>query len=281
MKIGPYTISTIDAGDFRLDGGAMFGVVPKTLWNRTNPADEFNRIAMTMRSLLIESPDRKILVDTGPGEKDGESFREIYAIDTTHHNLLKSLAEHGLKPDDITDVILTHLHFDHVGGATRIEKGESVPLFEHARHYVQKRQFEHAIKQMERDKASYFPRNYVPLKSAGLLELVDGPGEIIPGIEMILVEGHTPGQQTVRIFDGNGALWFPADLIPMSSHVPLPYIMGYDLFPVTTLEEKKRLLPQAASEQWVVIFEHDPGVPASRLTTNEKGHIVKGENVSV
>ncbi|MCX6600348.1 MAG: MBL fold metallo-hydrolase [bacterium] len=279
MTIGPYKISPIETGDFRLDGGSMFGVVPKVLWSRTNPADEQNRIAMTMRVLLIEGEGRKILVDTGLGRKEKDSFLEMYAVDFSRNTLESSLSARGVRPEEITDVILTHLHFDHCGGATRMESGQAAPVFAKARHYVQRRQFEHALQASERDRASFLPHNYLPLREAGLLDLVDGEVELFPGIHVLVAEGHTPAMQTVKIQDGDQVLWFAADLIPMSAHVPLPYIMGYDLRPLTTLAEKKRWLPQALSEKWVIVYEHDPLVPAGRLTANERGHIVAGESV--
>lgn len=281
MTIGPYKISLIETGDFRLDGGSMFGVVPKVLWSRTNPADEQNRIAMTMRVLLIEGEGRKILVDTGLGHKEKNSFLEMYAVDFAKNTLESSLAAQGVKPQDITNVILTHLHFDHCGGGTRIENGQAVPAFPQARYLVQRRHFEHALNLTERDRASFLPHNYLPLREAGLLDLVDGETELFPGIHLLVADGHTPAMQTVKIQDGDQVLWFAADLIPMSAHVPLPYIMGYDLLPLTTLAEKKRWLPQALSEKWVIAYEHDPLVAASRVKLTDRGHIVAGESVPV
>ncbi len=281
MKIGSYEVSLIEAGDFRLDGGAMFGVVPKILWNRTNPSDEYNRIEMTMRGLLIEGNGRKILVDAGSGDKEGERFADIYAVDFGKNTLMKSLAEKGLQPDAITDVIYTHLHFDHAGGTTRLDGKHAVPVFPNARHYVQRRHWDHAQNPTVRDKASFLPPNYGPVHEAGLLDLVDGDTEVFPGIELIMLDGHTPAMQSLRVFDGNSALWFATDLLPMSAHVPLPYIMGYDLFPMTTLTEKKRLLPRAVDENWIVAYQHDPHVPASRIIRNERGQFQRGETVEI
>jgi glyoxylase-like metal-dependent hydrolase (beta-lactamase superfamily II) len=271
MIIGHYTISLIETGDFRLDGGAMFGVVPKPLWNRVCPADEQNRIAMTMRCLLIESGKQKILVDTGVGHKDSAKFREIFAIDDSQNSLEKSLAAKGIKPEDITDVIFTHLHFDHSGGATKMENGQAVPVFPKAKHYVQKRHFEHALNPTERDRASFIPHNYMPLKEAGLLEFTDGDTKLFPGIQLNILNGHTPFMQTVLIRSGSDGVWFPADLLPMAAHVPLPYIMGYDLNSVATLEEKKKFLPQAADEHWAVVIEHDPVAPVREILSTDKG----------
>jgi len=281
MIVGPYRISLIETGDFRLDGGSMFGVVPKVLWSRTNPSDEQNRIAMTMRVLLIEGEGRKILVDTGIGHKEKDSFLEMYAVDFTRNTLESSLAARGVKPEEITDVILTHLHFDHSGGSTRLENGQAVPVFPKARYHVQRRHFEYALNATERDHASFLPHNYLPLREAGLLEVVDGEMELFPGIHVLVADGHTPAMQTVKVQHGDQVLWFAADILPMSAHVPLPYVMGYDLFPLTTLAEKKRWLPQALDEKWVIVYEHDPLVPASRLKMSERGQIAAGESVPV
>jgi glyoxylase-like metal-dependent hydrolase (beta-lactamase superfamily II) len=281
MTIGSYTVSLIETGDFRLDGGSMFGVVPKVLWSRTNPADEQNRIAMTMHCLLVEGNGKKILVDTGVGHKEKDSFLEIYAVDFSRHTLENSLAVRGIQPQDITDVILSHLHFDHCGGSTVLEDGRAVPRFPNARHHVQRRHFEHALHPTERDRASFFPHNYLPLREAGLLDLVDGDTELFPGIQLMVAEGHTPAMQTVKIQSGEQTVWFAADVIPMSAHVPLPYIMGYDLFPLTTLEEKKRWLPQALAEKWIIVYEHDPVLWASRITANERGQLAAGERVDL
>ena len=280
MKVGSYTISAIETGDFRLDGGSMFGVVPKVLWNSTNPADDLNRIAMTCRALLLERADRKILVDAGIGDKEGEKFADMYAVDFSRNTLLSSLAKRGIAPDDITDVIITHLHFDHVGGCTRREGKLVVPTFPRARHYVQKRQFTHALNPSERDRASFFPYNYLPLQESGLLELVEGSVELFAGIDMIVVNGHTPAMQTVRVRDGRQIVWYVADLLPLSAHVPLPYVMGYDCWPITTLEEKKTLLPQAVDEEWIVTYEHDPQVVASKIVRHEKAFFTRGEVVA-
>jgi glyoxylase-like metal-dependent hydrolase (beta-lactamase superfamily II) len=280
MQIGNYSISLIETGDFRLDGGSMFGIVPKVLWSRTNPADELNRIAMTMHSLLIEGNGRKILVDVGVGHKEKDSFHEVYAIDFTNYTLEASLAARGIKPEEITDVILTHLHFDHCGGATKLENSHAVPVFTNARHYIQRRHWEHALKHTERDRASFLPHNYLPLHEARLLEFVDGDTELFPGLHLMVADGHTPAMQTVLVRQSDQVLWFSADVMPMSSHVPLAYIMGYDLFPLTTLAEKKRWLPQALDEKWVLVYEHDPYMPASRLALHAKGYIIKGEAVA-
>jgi len=281
MTIGPFKIALIETGDFKLDGGAMFGVVPKMLWNRVAPADEQNRIAMTARALLIETDDRRILVDAGIGHKDDQKFQDLFAVDFTRHTLKDSLAARGIKADQITDVIYTHLHFDHAGGSTRREGKETVPTFPNARHFVQRKQYEHALTRSERDRASYLDANYEPVRRAGLMEFLDGDTGLLPGLKLLVSHGHTPGLQTVKIWDGDTVLWYPADLIPMSAHIPLPYTMGYDLYPMVTLEDKKRLLPQAADEKWMLVFEHDRDFPAGRVIVNEKGQFSRSDSIDI
>lgn len=281
MKIGPYEVTTLEAGDFKLDGGAMFGVIPKILWNRVCPADDSNRIGMTMRALLVESGERKILVDAGVGHKESDSFNEMFAVDFSRNSLEKSLSRRSLKPEEITDFIYTHLHFDHAGGSTRREGKDVVSVFPNAVHYVQRKQYRHALSRNERDRASYLPYNYEPVREAGLLEFVDGNTELMPGVELIVSSGHTPGLQTVKISDGSSAVWFPTDLIPMAAHIPLPYIMGYDLAAAETLADKKKLLPRAVEEKWTVVFQHDPEHLACRIIEDERGRLKQGDSVSL
>ncbi len=281
MKIGPYKISTIETGDFRLDGGAMFGVVPKVLWNRQCPANESNRISMTARCLLLESPARKILIDTGIGQKEEEKFSAMFEVDFERNTLDRSLSRLGLRAEDITDVIYTHLHFDHAGGATKRQGSEVHPAFPNAQYFVQRRQYDHAFTRCDRDRASYLDHNYVPVKHEGRLNLLDGDVEIFPGVEILLSNGHTPALQTIKISDSHTTLWYPTDLIPLAAHIPLPYIMGYDLWPLTTLEDKKKYLTRAAEESWIVCFEHDPANIACTLHREDSGRIVKGDFVSL
>lgn len=271
MKIGDYEIRIIETSRFALDGGAMFGVVPQSLWRKTNPPDELNRIEMVTRSLLIVGRGKKILVDTGNSPKMSQKFKEIYKIDTTSSNLISSLQKHNLSTSDITDVILTHLHFDHAGGSTFDDSGTLKPTFPNAKYYVQKEHWKWALNPTDRDKASFFKDDFLPLKEFGVLELVEGEFELFPGINLILLNGHTTMQQIPKISDGKNTVLFCADLVPMSSHIPLPFIMGYDLQPLVTLEEKKKILGPAYEEKWKLVFEHDPKVPVSTITSNEKG----------
>ena len=271
MQIGPYEIFTIHTGFVSLDGGAMFGVVPKVLWQKSNPADELNRIQLAMRTLIIRNADRIIMVDAGVGYKMNEKLQKIYNVDHQKYKLEQGLAEKGISFEQITDVIITHLHFDHVGGATMEENGVLKPTFPNATYYVQAEQWYWANHPSEKDRASYMPENFKPIEEAGQLVELDGPKELFPGIEVLVMYGHTQGMQLPKITDGKSTLLYCADLIPTASHIPLPWIMAYDNNPMITLQEKKRLLPQAVKEQWILVFEHDPFRPAGKVTETEKG----------
>ncbi len=271
MQIGQYKLYPIVTSQFALDGGAMFGVVPQTFWRKTNPPDEMNRIQMVTRSLLIIGPDRKILVDTGNTQKFPKKINEIYKIDFGHFNIKSSLNDLDIKPEEITDVILTHLHFDHAGGSTFNDNGIIKPTFSNAKYYVQKDHWNLALNPTDRDKASFIAEDFLPLKEHGVLEIVDGEFEIFPNIELVIVNGHTNSQQLPKISDGKKTFLYSGDLIPTSSHIPLPYIMGYDLRPLVTLEEKKNILGPAYEEKWILFFEHDPGIEAGTVISGEKG----------
>ncbi len=275
MKIGNYELTSIDTGRFWLDGGAMFGVVPWVFWSRTNPPDERQRIQLAARCLLIRGGGRTILVDNGNGEKWNDKIKDIYHLDNSHHELMKSLSAAGVKPEEITDVILTHLHFDHAGGSTRIVNGVLEPTFPNATHYVQKAHWEASQHPTDRDRASFMKDDYMLLHERGLLNFVDGEKEIFPGISVLVCNGHTTAQQLPKISDGKNTLLFLCDLVPTTSHIPFPYIMGYDLRPLVTLEEKKMILPQAEKEGWTLFFEHDPATVAVRLEKTEKGYAVR------
>lgn len=277
MKIGRYEVNRLDAGRFRLDGGAMFGVVPKVLWEKQKPADEKNRIQMATNLLLIEGEGRRILVDTGLGDKSDSKFASIYAIDHSQFSLPKALRARGLSPRDITDVILTHLHFDHAGGATVREEatGEIKPTFPNAKYYVQKRQFAWAVKPSERDRASYLQENFIPLQEHNQLIVLEEEGELFPDIELYVVDGHTPGHQMVVVRGENTGLLYAGDLIPTAAHVPIPWVMAYDLEPLKTIAEKKQFLRMAVDQGWMVFFEHDPEVYCATVQATEKGFAVK------
>jgi glyoxylase-like metal-dependent hydrolase (beta-lactamase superfamily II) len=275
-------INTIEIGAFRMDGGGMFGVVPKVIWSRVyDQGDEKNRIPLQARLLYIEHQDRKILVDVGPGNKYNSKIRDIYDINLDRSNPDAYLSDLNLKRTDITDVIFTHLHFDHSGGATIIENGDIVPAFPNAKYYVQKDHYNYAIKPSLKDGASFFNENYVPLYENGMLELIDGDGELFPGISLITVNGHTKQMQLVKIEDNDQTFLYMADLIPTSAHIPVPYIMGFDNYPMTTLEEKQKWLPIIAENNWIAIFEHDNYNPAGKIIFNQEKHTYQlGEKFS-
>lgn len=276
MQIGEYKLHSIQTGLFRLDGGAMFGIVPKTLWSKTNPPDEKNRIDMCMRALLLVSDKRRILIDNGIGHKNSDKFNNIYGVDHSEYILEKELFKLGFVKDDITDVILTHLHFDHAGGSTYYdEEGQLQVTFPNATHYLQKVQWEWANNPSERDKASFIPENFKLLEKKRILKLIEGNENFDDFVELHVINGHTPYQQIVKISDDSNTVLFAADLLPMAAHVQIPYIMGYDLFPMTTLEEKKKYLPLAVKNDWLIFIEHDPYIEACTIGQNEKGFYIK------
>jgi glyoxylase-like metal-dependent hydrolase (beta-lactamase superfamily II) len=274
MKIGKYEVNLINSGYFGLDGGAMFGIVPKPLWEKTNPSDDANRIKLATRNLLLENGNRKILVDTGMGIKWDEKSKNIYDINQEKFSLTNELKNHNIKPDDITDVILTHLHFDHTGGSTIQINNKLIPAFPNAKYYVQKKNYEWAVNPSERDKGSYIKDNFVPLKAEGVLQFFDGEQNFDDEISFVLVNGHTFSQQLLKLSDSSNTLLFCGDLFPTTSHIPLPYVMGYDLQPLVTVEEKKQILKKAVEENWKLIFEHDPDFCSATIKHTEKGYRV-------
>lgn len=274
MNIGEYQLQSIETGRFRLDGGAMFGVVPYPLWSAVAKPDEKHRITLAARCLLIRSTSRKILVDVGNGNKYSDKLRRIYDFSETPSNLVDSLSAAGVGTGDVTDVILTHLHFDHAGGSTIVSDGKIVPTFPRAKYYVQREHFEWAKQPTEKDRASFFEHDYLPLVESGQLILIDGDVELFSGISVERCYGHTAALQIVRISDGSTTLVYCCDLIPTSAHLPIPYVMAYDLRPLETIREKKLLLAQAAAKNWVLFFEHDPDVVAITVRKGEKGYAV-------
>lgn len=258
MKLAKFKIYPIYDGFFALDGGAMFGVVPKVFWEKTNPSDERNRISLALRTVLVETEKEKVLIDTGIGDKFSPKFKEIYRVDKTY-NIDESLNSVGVKPEEIDIVINTHLHFDHCGGNTRIDKsGQVAPRFTKAKYFIQKDEWDYALKPDTRSKASYIEDNYVPLEKYGNLNIINGDFVITQGIEVIKTAGHTPGHQIVKIKSNGKTAVYWGDLIPTTTHLNVPYVMGYDLFPLTTMEWKEKLLHNATDEKWLMMFEHDP-----------------------
>jgi methylmalonyl-CoA epimerase len=268
-QLGDLELISLSDGFFRLDGGAMFGVVPKALWAQHAPPDERNRILMAMRPLIVRGV-RTMLVDAGLGDKDDEKFHEIYGVDRTR-NLDHTLAEAGLSPDDIDIVLASHLHFDHAGGFTvRDASGRIRPKFRRAQYVIRRGEWEDATHPHERNRASYIADNFVPLADAGVLQLVDDDQTIMPGVRVRRTGGHCMHHQMVLIESGGKTAAFVADLIPTTAHLSAPWIMGYDLYPMDTLAAKKAFLQEAVEKDILVFFEHDPAVPAGYIR-EEKG----------
>ncbi|CAG0927182.1 putative quorum-quenching lactonase YtnP [Planctomycetaceae bacterium] len=257
MKLGSIEIFAVSDGEFRLDGGAMFGVVPRAIWEKTNPPDEKNRVTLGLNPLLVRTAEANILVDTGIGGKGDERFNKLYCVDRTR-TLNGSLSKAGLRPEDIDIVICTHLHFDHAGGNTVIEGGKAVPAFPNARYIVQRGEWEAATSPNERTRASYRPVDFVPLMDAGVLELIEGDGEVAKGVSVFRTSGHNRDIQLVAVSSEGSTAVYLGDIIPTTSHLRLPYIMGYDLFPLDTLKAKKEILTEAAASKWLLVLEHDP-----------------------
>jgi glyoxylase-like metal-dependent hydrolase (beta-lactamase superfamily II) len=263
MKLGELEFHIFSTGRVLLDGGAMFGVIPRTMWEKKMAPDARNRVTLSMNSLLIQAGGKRILVETGAGDKMDQKVRDIYGLDGPH--LADRLRAYGLRPEDIDIVVNTHLHFDHCGGNTRIEKDTLVPAFPNARYIVQRGEFDHAMHPNERDHASYFQENYAPIEAAGLFDFWPGDGAVVPGVELVRVPGHTADMQCVKLTGGGKTAFLFADLVPTTVHLPLPWIMGYDLYPMTTLENKKRWIPAVVREGWIALFAHDARVPAAYL----------------
>jgi glyoxylase-like metal-dependent hydrolase (beta-lactamase superfamily II) len=275
-------LHAIETGRFKLDGGAMFGVVPKVLWQRTNPADENNRIDMAARCLLIEDNNRLILIDTGIGTKSDSKFAANYAIDN-RITLDISLEKLGFTRKDITDVILTHLHFDHCGGSTEWEiPGEKArPAFVNANYYVQKNHLTWALSPNPREKASFLNENIQPLVSSGQLIELEQNADLFPWMELIVINGHTEAQQLPLITWNNKKYLFAADLFPTVGHLPLPFVMSYDVRPLVTLSERLPILESAAQGEFYLFLEHDPIHECVEVIKNEKGGFTAGEKFNL
>jgi glyoxylase-like metal-dependent hydrolase (beta-lactamase superfamily II) len=270
---------TIDTGFFKLDGGAMFGVVPKSIWNKINPSDENNLCDWALRCLLIEDGDRLILVDNGNGDKQDEKFFSHYYLhgDDT---LEKSIAKYGFHRDDITDVFLTHLHFDHCGGAIVREGDKLIPAFKNATYWSNKEHWDWAVYPNEREKASFLKENILPIEESGQLKFVNvagfsqnnlGETSFTENISIRFVSGHTQAMMLPQIKYKDKTIVFMADLLPSAGHIPIPYVMAYDMFPLTTLNEKKSFLKEAVENDYTLFFEHDPKIECCDLQMTEKG----------
>ena len=271
---GGIRVHALDAGDVRLDGGAMFGVVPKTMWSRHFAADERNRIHMAMRCLLIEADGRRILVDSGAGNKMDDRLRGIFGLDNAGEptRLETSLGEIGVQPGDIDLVVPTHLHFDHAGGQTMLrEDGEVVPAFPNARYLIRRGEWEAAHSDNRRIRSSYTSADFDPLEEAGVLELTAGDTEIVPGVRLVGHPGHTAHHQGVIVDLGGETVWFPCDLAPTASHLRLSWIMAYDLEPLVTLASKEEWLTRAGDGGWRIVFAHDRRVVCGRARPADSG----------
>ncbi|HEX9960853.1 MAG TPA: MBL fold metallo-hydrolase [Pyrinomonadaceae bacterium] len=282
MQLGDYRIEIIPDTEFRLDGGAMFGVVPRVVWERVCPPDESNRIRLNMNCLFVETPREKILIETGIGEKWTEKQTRIYGIFRAESFAETLFEKTGCRPEDISIVVNTHLHFDHAGGNTIWERGNegkdfssnsalraphsAIAQFPNARYFVSESEFRHAENPHERDRASYLAENWRPLQQSGQLELKPDVYEVVEGLTIENARGHSETMQTVSLKRGGETLYGFADLIPTRHHLALPWIMGYDLYPTETLEFKKRILPRAVRENWICLFYHDFETPLCRLT---------------
>jgi glyoxylase-like metal-dependent hydrolase (beta-lactamase superfamily II) len=285
MLLGDYKIEIVPDTEFRLDGGAMFGVVPRVLWEKVCPPDELNRIKQQMNCVFIDTGKEKVLIETGIGEKWTDKETNIYGIFREKPFAQTLFEKTGCRPDDITIVINTHLHFDHAGGNTILKSSppyeggvdaasadgvvfsrSAVPQFRNARYLVSARELEHAESPHERDRASYLPENWRPMQETGQLEPMLDEYEPIPGLKLQAVRGHSETMQTWRLDRGGEIMYGFADLIPTRHHVPLPWIMGYDLYPTETLAFKKEILPQAVEENWLCLFYHDPKTPVCHLS---------------
>ncbi|HEY0678379.1 MAG TPA: MBL fold metallo-hydrolase [Chitinophagaceae bacterium] len=265
---------SINTGYFKLDGGAMFGVVPKSIWNKLNPSDENNLCSWALRCLLVEDEGRLILIDNGIGDKQDAKFFSHYYLhgDDT---LDGSLAKHGFHRNDITDVILTHLHFDHCGGSIMREGDALVPAFKNATYWSNERHWKWATEPNDREKASFLKENILPIKSSGQLKMVPMPewniSEFSPNIDLRFVHGHTDAMMLPQIKYKDRVIVYMADLLPSAAHIPLPYVMAYDMFPLTTIEEKKKFLHEAVENNYVLFFEHDLKIECCEVEQTEKG----------
>jgi len=266
MTLPGFELTSLLDGYIRLDGGAMFGVVPKTLWAKRAAADDRNRITMAMRPLLIRPTKGPLtIVDAGAGDKMDAKSQEIYGLDRAD-NLDVTMARAGVRAEEIELVIASHLHFDHAGGFTkRLDDGRVVPRFPNARYIVSRGEWEDATHPHERNRASYFAENYVPLQEAGVVDFMGGDGEVLPGVRVRRTGGHTRWHQMIEIESGGRTAVFTADLMPTTAHVDVPWIMAYDLYPMETLEFKRAFVREAVEREYLIFFEHDPQIAAGYI----------------
>jgi len=277
MKIADYQLYPVITSNFKLDGGAMFGIIPKTLWERKIASDRLNRIQMVTRSLLLVNGNTKILIDTGNGDKWTEKYRKIYAIDTESVSIETSLADLGFGAEDITDVICTHLHFDHIGGNTKNVNGKTVPTFPNANYWMSKVNWNTANAPSEKDRGSFVSDDWAVLAENGMIKFIGKETQIFPNIDIVFSHGHTPGMILPKIFDDKNILIYCADLIPTSAHIPLPWVMAYDVQPTVTINEKQQVYKDALPNNWILFFEHDFNITACKIQLDGKNYQIKNE----
>ena len=275
MKIGPYHIYSIETSEFGLDGGAMFGIVPKTIWEKCSPADNLNRINMVTRSMLLVSNNKKVLIDTGNGTKWDEKYKKIYNINTSLYNIETSLLKYGYTPEDITDVICTHMHFDHIGGNTKIESGKVVPTFANATYWVSKENWNLANDPSQKDQGSFLEDDWKVLLDNNMIKIISGTEPFIEGINIYLTYGHTEGLMHPIISDGTQTIFYGSDLFPTVAHIPINWVMAYDIQPVVTMKEKEYLLNKMYLEDWILFFEHDPNIQACKIDRDGQKYKIK------
>ncbi len=278
LELGEIRVRVLSDGTFALDGGALFGVVPRALWEKASPPDDQNRITLALNIALIEAAGRRLLVDTGVGDKWTAKEKAVYRIDRSR-TLLESLQAVGLKPEEIDTVINTHLHFDHCGGNTRLDGERAIPTFPRARYVVQMGEWEDAMHPHERSRGSYRERDFLPIAEAQQLQPVQGSVEVAPGVKVVPVGGHTPYHQMVVVEGGGSTLIIPTDVLPTVSHLPLAWVTGYDLFPLGSLETKRRLLKEAAAAGHWILFYHDMTTPLGRVR-EEKGRYLLAQEAA-
>ena len=272
MKIGQYKLYSIETSEFGLDGGAMFGIIPKVMWEKKTSVDSLNRIKMVTRSLLLVSDSHKILIDTGNGSKWTKKYLELYNIDLSMYNIDSSLKKYGFTVDDITDVVCTHLHFDHAGGNTIYHENNLVPTFSNATYWIGEKNWNLANHPSQKDQGSFMECDWEVLAQNNMIMLVKD--KFLPGLEIYFTEGHTDGLMHPVISDGNKTLFYGADIFPTAAHIPVPWVMSYDLRPAETIKEKDSLLKKMHDEEWILFFEHDPIYQACTIGVEGKHYCI-------
>ena len=273
MKIGQYDLYSIETSEFSLDGGAMFGIIPKTLWKEKLSPDRLNRVDMVTRSLLMVTDNRKVLIDTGNGSKWAKKYLDMYNIDFSKYNILSSLKKSGFETDDITDVICTHLHFDHIGGNTFYQNDIIEPTFPNATYWISKHNWALANQPSVKDQGSFISKDWEVLEKNNMIKLVDE--QFLDGIDIFFTYGHTNGLMHPIISDSNKKLFYGADIFPTHAHLPVPWVMAYDLHPAKTMSEKSKLLKKMYEEEWILFFEHDPFYQACTIDMKGKYYCIK------